>query len=219
MLIKNLSFGNFPLVKLSDTVYQALQMIYQYHIHELCVVDEDVFIGIIKEETLLSADDDLPIQDVQQYLSKLSINENDYFLKALALAVNAGLSILPVTDSENKVKGILETSHLLQDVAGFLQVNEPGAIIVLEVDTLHYSFAEICRLVESNDTQITQLNTSKDTETGKMLITLKINKLEISDIVSTFQRYEYNIKYYFGEEFYTNELKSNYENLMSYLNV
>ncbi len=122
-------------------------------------------------------------------------------------------------DNGGKLTGIIETSHLLQDIADFMQINEPGALVVLEVDQQQYSFSEICRLVESNDAQITQLNTSRDPETGKMLITLKVNKLEISDIVATFQRYEYNVKHYFGEELYTNELKSNYENLMSYLNV
>jgi len=104
-------------------------------------------------------------------------------------------------------------------VADFLQVNEPGALIALEVDALQYSFSEISRIVESNDAQITQLNTAQSKDMGKTQVTLKLNKLEISDIVATFQRYDYHVKYYFGEELYTNELKNNYENLMSYLNV
>jgi hypothetical protein len=41
----------------------------------------------------------------------------------------------------------------------------------------------------------------------------------VSDLISTFQRYEYNVKYYFGEELYENELKTNYDNLMNYLNI
>jgi len=52
-----------------------------------------------------------------------------------------------------------------------------------------------------------------------MLITIKINKTEISDIVATFQRFDYNIRYYFGEEQYANELKENYNHLMNYLNI
>ena len=52
-----------------------------------------------------------------------------------------------------------------------------------------------------------------------MEVTVCVNKLEISDIVATFQRYDYIVKYYFGEELYTNELKDNYENLMNYLNI
>jgi acetoin utilization protein AcuB len=41
----------------------------------------------------------------------------------------------------------------------------------------------------------------------------------VSDIVATFQRYEYSVKYYFGEELYENEIKTNYDHLMNYLNM
>ncbi|MGI8601190.1 MAG: CBS domain-containing protein, partial [Chitinophagaceae bacterium] len=98
-------------------------------------------------------------------------------------------------------------------------LNEPGGLIVLEMEGKDYSFAEISRIVESNDAQITQLNTYTDTESGVMQVTIKVTKLEISDIISTFQRYEYNVKYYFGEELYTNELKDNFDNLMHYLKI
>jgi hypothetical protein len=66
---------------------------------------------------------------------------------------------------------------------------------------------------------ITQCNTFTEPETGLVIITLKINKIEISAIVATFQRYEYIVRYYFGEEQYSNELKDNYNHLLSYLNV
>ncbi|MGN7783902.1 CBS domain-containing protein [Niabella sp. 22666] len=219
MLVTNLPFENLPQIKLSDKVYYVLRLMYQYQVQELAVTEGADFIGIIKEEALLNADESQAIKDLQHYLLKVSVNAGDHLLKAVALAVASHLSILPVVDNAGKLTGTIETSHLLQDIAEFLQINEPGALVVLEVDPQQYSFSEICRLVESNDAQITQLNTSRDPETGKMLITLKINKLEISDIVATFQRYEYHVKHYFGEELYTNELKSNYENLMSYLNV
>ena len=58
-----------------------------------------------------------------------------------------------------------------------------------------------------------------DAPSGVMQVTIRINKIEISAIVNTFQRYEYNIKYYFGEELYENELRSNYDNLMHYLKI
>ena len=43
--------------------------------------------------------------------------------------------------------------------------------------------------------------------------------MEISDIIATLQRYEYIIRYYFGEEDYENELKENYDLLMTYLKI
>ena len=55
--------------------------------------------------------------------------------------------------------------------------------------------------------------------TGIMQVTIRINKAEVSDIVASFQRYDYNVKYFFGEELYANELRSNYDNLMNYLKI
>jgi hypothetical protein len=100
-----------------------------------------------------------------------------------------------------------------------MSLNYPGALIVLEIESTSYSFAEISRIVETNDAQITQLNTLVDAETGIMQVTIRVSKMEVSDIIATFQRYEYNVKYYFGEEIYENELRTNYDNLMNYLKI
>ena len=100
-----------------------------------------------------------------------------------------------------------------------LGASEPGAVIVLEMEQRGFSFSEISKLVETNDAQITQLNTYWDNSTDTFSVTLKINKFEISDIIATFQRYEYQIKYYFGEELYENEIRTNYDHLMNYLKI
>jgi hypothetical protein len=100
-----------------------------------------------------------------------------------------------------------------------MSLDQPGALIVLEMESQNYSFNEINRIVESNDAKITQLNTYVEIETGLTQITIRVNKMEVSDLLSTFQRYEYNVKYYFGEELYENELKTNYDNLMNYLKI
>ena len=130
-----------------------------------------------------------------------------------------GLSVVPVVDEENDLQGAVAYNDLLKHASEFMSLKEPGGLIVLEMESNQYSFNEISKLVETNDAQITQLNTSNDPETGMMQVTIRINKPEVSDIVATFQRYEYNVKYYFGEELYANELRSNYENLMNYLKI
>jgi hypothetical protein len=115
--------------------------------------------------------------------------------------------------------GVVAMPELLNALFKFVGGEEPGAIIVIEMDKRDYSFGEISRLVETNDAYITQLNTSVDSTTGLLQLTLKINKFEISDIIATFQRYEYVVKYYFGEESYANQLKDNYDLLMTYLRI
>ena len=155
----------------------------------------------------------LPITD-----GSTSVQAKDHFLKAIQTAVVNKISMVPVVE-EKQLIGIVTYNDLLRNASNFMSLNEPGALIVLEMDNRDYSFTEINRIVESNDAQITQLNTFTDPETGLSEITIRVNKLEVSDIISTFQRYEYTVKYYFGEELYENELKTNFDNLMNYLKI
>lgn len=220
MLTRELQSQSLPCLHLHDKVYQALQLLNDNQVTHLPIEEGDKFIGLISEDDLLQADNDNDTLDkLQQSFSNISVKENEHFLKAVQLAADNGLSVVPVVNEENELTGTVTYYELLKHAAGFMSLNEPGGLIVLEMESNQYSFNEISKLVETNDAQITQLNTTNDPETGMMQVTIRINKPEISDIIATFQRYEYNIKYFFGEEQYANELRSNYDNLMNYLKI
>lgn len=220
MLTRELLSQTLPSLRLHDKVYQALLWMNENSVTHLPIVDGDKYIGLVSENDLLQAENDnLPISSMQQSFTGVSVKEEEHFLKAVQLAVENGLSIVPVVTEENELFGTVSYNELLKFSSEFMSLSEPGGLIVLEMDSKQYSFNEISKLVETNDAQVTQLNSNIDQETGMMQVTIRINKPEISDIVATFQRYEYNVKYFFGEELYTNELKSNYENLMNYLKI
>ncbi len=63
------------------------------------------------------------------------------------------------------------------------------------------------------------LNSTIQPETGLLRVTLHLNKKEIAVIVAAFERYEYNVVYYFGEEKFENEIQNNYRHLMNYLDI
>lgn len=220
MLTRELISQTIPFLRLSDKVYQALQLMNENNVTHLPVVKGETFVGLISEEDLLQADNDhSTIETMEQSFSGISVKEDEHFLKAVQLAAENGVSIVPVVNEENELVGSVTYNELLKFSSGFMSLGEPGGLIVLEMESNQYSFNEISRIAESNDAQITQLNSSTDPSTGLMQVTIRINKPEISDLVAAFQRHEYNVKYFFGEELYTNELKSNYDNLMNYLNV
>lgn len=218
MLTRDLISNSIPYLHKDDKVYHALQLMNDYHVAHLPVVDNESYLGIISEEQLLQSDDQLNISQLQVSDHTTSVQAGDHFLKAIQMAVINKLSIVPVVQ-EKKLLGIVTYNDLLRNASDFLSLSQPGALIVLELDTKDYSFNEINRIVESNDAQITQLNTFTDPENGGTQVTIRVNKLEVSDIISTFQRYEYNVKYYFGEELYENELRTNFDNLMNYLKI
>ncbi|MFN2438007.1 MAG: CBS domain-containing protein [Chitinophagaceae bacterium] len=218
MLTRDLISHSIPYLHLDDKVFHALQLMNDYHVAHLPIVAEDKYLGIISEEQLLHSDDDNHLHELLISDGGKSVQANEHFLKAIQIAVQNKLSIVPVVE-KNHILGIVTYNDLLRNASDFMSLNDPGGLIVLEIEGKDYSFNELNRIVESNDAQITQLNTFTDPETGIMQVTIRINKLEISDIISTLQRYEYNIKYYFGEELYENELRNNYENLMHYLKI
>jgi acetoin utilization protein AcuB len=218
MLTRDLISNAIPYLHKSDTVYHALQLMNDYHVAHLPVVENESYLGIISEEQLLQSDEESPLTDLQITDGSTSVQANEHFLKAIQTAVVNKLSIVPVVE-EKQLLGIVTYNDLLRNASEFMNLNQPGALVVLEMDNRNYSFTEINRIVESNDAQITQLNTFIDAETGLMQVTIRVNKMEVSDLLSTFQRYEYNVKYYFGEELYENELKTNYDNLMNYLKI
>lgn len=218
MLTRELISNAIPYLHKDDKVHHALQLMNDYHVAHLPVVENDSYLGIVSEEQLMQTDDDHAIEQLQVTDGSTSVQAGDHFLKAIQTAVVNKISIVPVVE-EKQLLGIVTYNDLLRNASDFMSLNDPGALIVLEIESKSYSFSEINRIVESNDAQITQLNTYTDAATGAMQVTIRVSKLEVSDVISTFQRYEYNVKYYFGEELYENELKTNFDNLMNYLQV
>ncbi|HVZ25962.1 MAG TPA: CBS domain-containing protein [Sediminibacterium sp.] len=219
MLTGQLSHTGFPTVGLSDKTGLALQLMEEYDVQHIPVVADDKLLGLLGKDDLLDADEQMPLAGMETALLPVSVKSEAHITLAVKLMASNDLSLLPVTNEQGEYSGVITTTSLIQAVSRYLGNEEPGGIIVLETDKRHYYFGEISRLVETHDAFITQLNTYPDTERGTVTIALKINRTEISDIIASFQRYEYQVLYYFGEEAYDNELKENYRHLLSYLNI
>jgi predicted transcriptional regulator len=219
MFISNLISRNVPQLSLTDKVAKALSLMDDFEISHLCILQKDKFIGMISKEDLLQAEEQANMESLQDHFIHFLVLEQEYFGKALALITSNNLSILPVLSHEKDFAGVIVASQLLHQLSRYLEADIPGGIIILEMDRRNYSFSEICRLVETHDALITHLNTQTDTETGMMLVHIKLNKTEIADIIATLQRFEYNVIAYYGEEAYTNELQENFDHLVHYLNI
>lgn len=220
MLNKEIISASIPSLHLNDPVSQALDLMADFHVTHLPVVIEDKLAGLVSEDALLNVEDDSTrLSQLQGSFSKIAAHAESFFFEAVQMVNESALTVVPVVAGEAEYIGSITATDLLRQLGRTSGVNDSGGIIVLEMEKVSFSFSEISKLVETNDAHITQLNTYPDASSGNFYITLRINKLEISDIIATFQRYEYQVKYYFGEELYENELRSNYDHLMNYLNI
>ena len=209
----------YPSLRLLDKVSFALQLMEDYDVLHLPVKSDKKFVGLISKTDLLDAETTDALASLQDQFIVQYVKSNDHIVSILKAITRFNLSIIPIVSDNLEVINCITAYDVMNAIDKFLGNDEPGGIIVLEIERTNYSFGEINRLVETNDAFITQLNTFIEPETGLMLATIKINTLEISDIVSTFQRFEYGIRYFSGEEHYNNELKDNYENLLAFLKV
>jgi acetoin utilization protein AcuB len=219
MLAAQLINTSFPTVHLLDKASFALQLMDDYDVQHLCVVTDEKLVGIVDKNTLLDIDETAVIASLQNEFITASVHADAHFLAGAKLLALHELSLLPVVSTAADLLGVITAKHMLTALTSHVGADTRGAVIVLEMELRQYSFGEIVRLVETNDAYVTQLNTATDLQTGMLLVTIQINRIEVSTIVATFQRYDYSVKYYFGEENYQNELKENYNHLLSYLNM
>jgi len=219
MLASQILHSGFPSLHLEDRVSLALQLMDEYDVQHLPVLSQEHYVGLIAKSDLLDVDEDKTIATIQDQFANLSIKGEEHFLVALKMAADREVSLVAVINEQSELLGVITLSNLIQQLSHFAGNEDKGGLIVLEISKRNYSFGEISRLVETNDALITQCNTFTEPESGLIIITLKVNKIEVSAIVATFQRYDYAVRYYFGEESYTNELKDNYNNFLAYLNV
>jgi CBS domain-containing protein len=219
MLVSDIIQASIPVLHYTDTVQDAIALLQDNNVQHLAVMNNETYEGMLSMDELLSVDEADNVAALAGKLIHVSISENQHFLTALKLIAEYGITTLPVLSTGKEYLGVVTETILIQTLATFLNVEVPGGVFMLEMPSEKFSIGEICRLVETNDAFVTQVNTYTDHLSGMLIVTFKINKTEVSDVLATLQRYEYNVKYFFGEEHYENTLKENFENLMAYLNV
>jgi CBS domain-containing protein len=221
MLTTELINNNIPRLQLQDGIAKALQLITDYRVTHLPVVAPDgKYLGLLSEDDLLDIEEEKgSVQYFEESFLPASVKENEHFLNAVNISNRYETTVVPVINEDWELVGAITATDLLKAIGDFSGANEIGGIIVMEMERSQFAISEISRLVESNDAHILHLNTTVHAETGLLTVSLHINKKEIAAIVATFERYEYDVIYFFGDEKFENEIHSNYRHLMNYLDI
>lgn len=207
-------------LKTSDTAEYALRVMEEFKVSHLPIVNNEVFLGVISESDILSEEDlSQAIGSIKLSLNRAAIFENQHVYEVLKLISETRLSIIPVLNAKNHYLGSITLYDLVQNVSTLTAISNPGAIIILEMFTHDYLLSQIASIVESNDAKILSLYIQEQTDSTKMNVIIKINKNDISSIVSTFNRYNYIIKESFSESDYFDMLNDKYDEFLSWLNI
>ena len=96
----------------------------------------------------------------------------------------------------------------------------PGGIIVLSLNYRDYSLSEIGRIIENGDAKIINSQMSMDpNDNSKIWLTLKLNKEDISHLISILEFSGYQIERHFSAHLNNENTQERYDSLMNYLKI
>lgn len=219
MIAGNLITQMLTPVRTSDSGQDALNLMSEFNVRHLPIVNNTELLGVVSQEDILNHDAKEPVGSYNLSLIRAYVNDQDHIYDIIKLLIENQLTIVPVVDAENNYVGMVTEKDLLQFFARAASFTEPGSILVLEVNRRDYSMAEMARIVEGENAAILSSFVTSNLESVNVDVTLKINKQDLQSIISTFERFSYKVKATFHEDSYLEDLQERYDSFMSYLNV
>ncbi len=221
MLARDLISLTIPPLAPTEEAVNALAWLDEMHVEHAPVVVDGKLLGLVSEEELIGKNAlEEPISHHTLLVAGCRALESQHMFDVVRLMADNKLTLLPVVDQNESFLGCITLKTLVFEFAKSTSFQQPGSIIVVEVSQHNYALSEISRIVESNDAKVLSSYINSFSDSTRIEVTIKVNKIDTSAIIQTFNRYNYLVLASYSEESKLDELLNNrYEALMKYLNV
>lgn len=221
MIAQNLLSEVVPPLRLTDSGQKALNWMEIFRISHLPVVDGEELVGLISDKIIYDLNIiEKPVGDYIEHLLSPHVHTNQHIYEVFSVISVLKLTAVPVLDLHHKYCGVITVFDVSQQFADLVAVREPGGVIVLELNAIDYSLSQIAQIVEGNDAKILSFYISQPVDSNILHVTLKINVVDLSSIIQTFVRYDYNIKaVYMDESIIQNLYDDRYDQLMKFMSI
>ncbi|WP_080903268.1 CBS domain-containing protein [Parabacteroides sp. Marseille-P3160] len=220
MLIKDFITKDFPVLKSSDTGAYAITLMEDLKAKHLPLLSEEG-----DYQSLVSEKEVMGMPDLEHALSTLavfapSVRVDGHWHEVLGKMSRYHLTVLPVVSERGRYLGVLTGETVLDIFSQLCHAEESGSIIVLEILPQDYVVSDIARIVESNNAHLLSLLSHRDPVTGRLIVTIKVDLEDASPLVRSFERFNYEIRYYYMEQGMVDDLlQQRMEELMRYMNI
>lgn len=209
-----------PPIKFSETGEKALNWMNEFRVSHLPVVENGEYIGLIAENDVYDMPD--PSKKLKDYFAQLPrpfIYADRHVYELMKTIADFKITVVPILNEKNEYLGCTDLLYLMSQITAINSINEPGGILILEMNQHDYTLTQIARIVEENNAKILSSFITSLPDSTKIEVTLKINTTNLDRIIQTFQRYDYTIKEAFQKGTFNDDLKRRYDELMNFLNM
>ncbi|MBB5395608.1 CBS domain-containing protein [Mucilaginibacter sp. AK015] len=209
-----------PPVHTSDSIQKVFDRMAEFKVRHLPIVNEEQFLGLISEDDLVEESDfNAPIGSLALSLVNPYVLEEQHIYDVIRLFYERQLTVVPVLNIKKDYQGMISINAMNEYFAKLTSVSEPGGIIVLEVDNKNNSLAHMSQVVESDNAQVLSSYVRTFPDSTRIEVTLKVNKQDISNILATFLRYNYDVKATFNFTDHNDNSMDRFDSFMNYLNL
>lgn len=208
-----------PLIH-TDSGEKALNWMEEFKVSHLPVLKNGNFVGVVSESEILDhLNLDENLDKLFQHLPRPFVFGQAHMYDVIAKMAEFKLSVIPILDQQEHYLGCCSVYHVMTLLANTGSIKEHGGILVLEMNASDYSLAQISQIVESNNARILSVFMTSHQDSTKIDVTLKINSLDLTSIIRTFERYDYHVKASFQDGHGDEDMQWRYDTLMQYLKL
>jgi CBS domain-containing protein len=208
-----------PLIH-TDSGEKALNWMEEFKVSHLPVLKNGNFVGVVSESDILDhLNLDENLDKLFQHLPRPFVFGQAHMYDVIAKMAEFKLSVIPILDQQEHYLGCCSVYHVMTLLANTGSIKEHGGILVLEMNASDYSLAQISQIVESNNARILSVFMTSHQDSTKIDVTLKINSLDLTSIIRTFERYDYHVKASFQDGHGDEDMQWRYDTLMQYLKL
>ena len=159
MTAKELISGAVISLRPGDIGSDALSLMDELRVSHLPVVNDLEFLGLISDSDIYNKGEyDQPAWDHKLTLNRVYVYEDQYIYDVIRLFSEQKLTLLPVLNAKNQYAGVITLADLVYHLATITSVDNPGGIIVIEVNEKDYLLTEIAGIVDSEGQSFRQRN-------------------------------------------------------------
>lgn len=218
MIVRSLIQDGVVPLETGDTCREALEYMEDICVTHLPLVSDGKLVALVSNFDIYSSDMDMKVGDLAVAFQPF-VYDYQHVFDALKIIGQYNLTLLPVLDSFDNYVGTVNQQRVVQFFTEAYSVMEPGGIIVLEMSANDYVPSEIARIVEDDDARILSLTMDSNPDSTKLIVSIKVSKVDVSAILQTFNRFNYNIIASFSEQNNNDDLRQRYSEFVKYLNM
>jgi hypothetical protein len=195
MIAEELLNEMIPALSMKDKAEKAILWMGELRTNFLPVIENGVFRGFVSEDIIFENNDlEKEIRDIKLIAENCYVNRKQHYYDLIRLIKEFQIDMIAIVNDDMNYMGVATIDDIINAISQSSAIQSPGAIIILSLNKIDYSLAEITRLVEENNAKVLSSYVKSDPQDdNKILVTIKINILESKRIIATLERFGYNI--------------------------